>query len=493
MTTPGTLRMQAVRALRGGHIDAGISAYRVLLAAEPRDAESWYNLGYLLRCARRFDEAVDAYGSALACGIARPEEVHLNRAVILSEFLDRTDAAVAELRTAIALAPQFLMAHLNLGNLLEDRGDATAARATYGDVLAIDPRNGRAMARQAAIDWFEGCIEGVPDRLRAALLDARLPIDARAEIGFALGNALDASGLYPAAFAAYAQANSAAASAAHPSLRYDRAAHERLIDRLIALPAAPQETARANGPAPVFVCGMFRSGSTLIEQILGRHPDVTAGGELEIVAAMAASMRDYPAALATADTAAFDAMATRYLAETRALHPDATMLTDKRPDNFLHIGLIKRMFPDARIVHTTRAPLDTMLSVYFLYFDDSISYGHHLGDIAHWFGQYRRLMAHWRTLYPNDIHDIAYDDVVHAPDRTISTLLDFCGLDWDDAVLSPSSARGTVRTASAWQVRQPLHQRSSGRWRNYAADLSALRGELGSFAADLDDHGATPP
>ena len=509
MTTAAALNVRAMQALRAGRFEDAIAAYRESLAIEPKAADGWYNLGYALRCTRRFGDAAEAYATALQHGIARPEEVRLNRAMILSEFLDRPDEAEAELRTAIAVAPQFTAALLNLGNLLEDRGDAAAAQATYRQVLAREPYNGRALARDAAIDVFEGRADAIPARLRAALKAPNLAPGARAEIGFALGTALDAIGSYREAFATFAEANRAAAADVHPSLRYDRARHEQFVDRLISLPPSPQsrgsrEAAPApTGPsltapsqvepsppeadAPLFICGMFRSGSTLVEQILSRHSRVTPGGELEIIPAMAAGMDAYPEVLASLHPDSMRHLAARYLAETRALYPDAAVLTDKRPDNFLHIGLIKRLFPNARIIHTTRAPLDTILSVYFLHFADGVTYGHQLGDIAHWFGQYERLMAHWRTLYPDDIHDVAYDDVVHAPAPTIASLLDFCGLSWEDAVLTPSEARNTVRTASVWQVRQPLHQRSSGRWRNYAPELRASRAALGPLAAALDD------
>ena len=491
MNTPSVLARHANQALREGRIDDGIVAYRTLLAVEPTIATHWFNLGYLLRCARLFEEAAAAYATALELGINRPEEVHLNRAVILADFLDRGDEAEATLRRAIAIAPRFIAARLNLGNLLEDRGDAAAAYATYADVLAIEPMNGRALARTAAIDVFEGRAVQVPARLRTALATPRLPADAIAEIGFALGSALDAEGAYGEAFAAYEAANRAAAAAAHPALRYDRVAHERLIDRLIALPPSaatmPSRPLSAHdaGRAPVFVCGMFRSGSTLVEQILSRHSRVVAGGELETVPALTAALQPYPEILADASPALIDSLRAHYLSEARALFPDADVLTDQRPDNVLHIGLIKRLFPDARIVHTTRAPLDTILSIFFLYFDDSISYGHRLGDIAHWLGQYRRLMAHWQAVYPGDIHEVAYDAVVRTPEPTIAALLAFCGLDWEDDVLTHGKGRGLVRTASVWQVRQPLHQRSSGRWRNYAEQLAAFRTELGEFGRDL--------
>ncbi|KQU47439.1 hypothetical protein ASG67_14395 [Sphingomonas sp. Leaf339] len=470
--------------MQDGRVEDGIDAYRSLSVAEPGDAETWYNLAYLLRCARRFGEAVDAYGQALARGISRPEEVHLNRAVILSEFLQRPDEAEAELRTAIGIKLAFTPALLNLGNLLEDRGEAVEARAVYGDVLAIEPRNGRALARQAAIDVFEGRGSVAVTRLRDVLAEGRLSPDAVAEVGFALGNALDSQGDYKAAFAAFEQANLAARAVAHPASRYDRATFEALIDRLIAMPPVPKPTHPPMGPSPIFICGMFRSGSTLVEQILSRHSRVTGGGELDIVPALAAAMQPYPEAVSALTPDGIRHLRDRYLAEAHLLHPQADILTDKRPDNFLHIGLIKRIFPEARIVHTTRAPLDNILSIYFLHFDDSVAYGHKLGDIAHWFGQYRRLMAHWRALYGDDIFDVAYDEVVHAPESSIAGLLDFCGLPWEDAVLTQGVDQRLVRTASVWQVRQPLHQRSSGRWRNYAGPLAPFHAELGEFAPD---------
>lgn len=473
----GELRQRAVRAMREGRVDDGIAAYRQLLAVAPDSTEAWYNLGYLLRCARSFEPALQAYGEALARGIERPEDVHLNRAVILSEFLARDGDAERELRAAVALNPRFATGWLNLGMLYEDRGDARAARESYARVLALDPRHARALARTSAIDVFEGKARAVPARLGPVLANPRLPAADAAEIGFALGGALDAVGRYDEAFAAFDRANQAARAAASPALRYDRAAHERLVDGLIALPPAPRGA--PDDWSPVFVCGLFRSGSTLVEQILSRHSRVTKGGELEVLPALVETrLQPYPEQLAAATPDRIAGVRETYLAEVRTLYPDADVLTDKRPDNFLHIGLIKRLFPSARIVHTTRALRDTMLSVWFLHFDDSVRYGHALDDIVHWFGQYTRLMAHWRSLYGDDIHDIAYEDVVANPRETIAALLGFCGLDWQDAVLAEQGAGDVVRTASVWQVRQPLHGRSAGRWRNYARHIAPHVGPL---------------
>ena len=486
MTTLPQLKIQAASALRDGRVRDGIAAHHALIAAGQSDAGTWYNLGYLLRCDRRFEEALAAYGEALAGGIDQAEGVHLNRAVILSEYLGRMTDAQDELRAAIALAPGFLPAWLNLANLHEDRGEAQVARDTYVHVLSLDPTNGRALARIASIDVFAGRAASAIAPLRQVLARPGLsPADA-AEPGFALGAALDAMEYYDDAFAAYVTANRAARHAAHPAYRYDPKRQERLIDEIIAATPAAQPSATEGMPAPIFICGMFRSGSTLIEQMLSRHPQITRGGELEIIPAFAAELRSDGGGMPS--DAGCAALRERYWDEVHRQFGSVARLTDKRPDNFLHIGLIKRLFPDAKIVNTTRHPLDMALSIYFLYFDDSISYGHDLDHIGHWIRQYRRLMAHWHRLYPGDIIDISYDRLVADPAPLMASALAFCGLPWTGAVLHPEQADGPVRTASVWQVRQRLHQRSSGRWRHYERHLAPLADLL-----DEDRQGATPP
>jgi hypothetical protein len=179
--------------------------------------------------------------------------------------------------------------------------------------------------------------------------------------------------------------------------------------------------------------------------------------------------------MATVTQAQLDQLAARYLEMLSRLFPRGARVTDKRPDNFLYIGLIKRLFPDARIVHTMRNPLDNCLSIYFLHLDHSMSYALDLADIGHYYVQYRRLMAHWQSLYGADILELDYDALVREPRARIERLLEFCGLEWEDACLSFNQAKRAVKTASVWQVREGLYQRSSGRWRNYAAQLAALR------------------
>ena len=471
-----TLIRTAQAQLRAGQADAAAASFAQVVAADPRQADAWFNLAWLHRSGRRFAAALDAYARAIAAGVARPEEAHLNRAAILADHLFRPDSAVAELRLALALDPHFLPAWLNLGSIAEDQGDAAAARDAYEAVVRLEPGNGRARARLAALDLIVGRAGEAAAALKASLPLAATPDD-QADMLFALGNALDAQRAYGDAWPAFEAGNWIARSLA--ATPHDPAAHAALIDRLIAaFPQPPTLLPAEAGPTPVFVCGMFRSGSTLAEQILGRHPLVAARGELETVPALAGSLRPYPEALAGLDADAWRELRERYREELGALPPGARAWTDKRCDNYLHIGLIKAMFPTARIVETVRQPLDNLLSAWFLRFGEGVTHAHDLAAAAHHYVEYRRLMAHWRALWPDSIHRFDYDRAVAAPREAVAALLADLGLPWDEACLTPERGAGPVRTASAWAVRQPLHTRSSGRWRHYAEHLDGVRAIL---------------
>jgi hypothetical protein len=189
-------------------------------------------------------------------------------------------------------------------------------------------------------------------------------------------------------------------------------------------------------------------------------------------------LRPFPESVSRLDDAAIEQLARAYRAMLARIFPGADVVTDKRPDNFLYIGLIKRLFPGAKIVHTTRHPLDNILSIYFLHLDPSMSYALDLGDAAHYYREYRRLMRHWHALYGDDILDFSYDDLVRDPEQAVREVLAFLGLDWSNASLTFEGRNNAVKTASVWQVREPLYQRSSGRWRHYATQLAPVAAYL---------------
>ena len=469
----------ASRLRAAGRAEAAAEAYRRLLAIRPDLPDSWFNLALMERQAGRFAAALDAYDEAVRRGVSGPEEAWLNRGVIHADDLGRPDLALQDLEAALAIAPDWLPALLNLGNLHEDMGRREAAAEAYAQVLAVAPGHPVAMARAAGLARLTGPDDPVIATLRSALSRPGMDVADRAELGFALGRALDQVGAYDDAFAAYAAANSASRAIDPEGARYDRAGHERFIDSLIAAFAEPAAAVADVGAPPVFICGLFRSGSTLVEQIMAGHSRVTGGGELGLVPGLARAVAGYPQALAGAGPEVFAQLRGLYLGGLKTARPQADVVTDKRPDNFLHIGLIKAMFPSARIVHTVREPLDVILSNWFLHLDRSMGHALDLGDLAHWHGQYVRLMRHWKTLYP-DILDLDYDALVVEPRPAIERLLAYCGLDWEAAVLDFHKAAAPVRTASVWQVREPLYRRSSGRWRHYERHLDGVRAALGT-------------
>jgi hypothetical protein len=466
---------------RAGRLAEAEAAYERLVARWPDSPDGWYNLGVLQRKARRYEAALASYQQALDHGVTRPEEVHLNRGVIYSDCLRRDDAAELELNAALALNPSYLPALLNLANLHEDRGERDAAIAAYERILALDPSYFEALARYANLKIPSGPDDPLIERLRQTIAHpAATPAD-RASLGFALGKSLDVAGAYAAAFDAYSAAKRQSRASAGPGFEpYDRKRHEHFIDQLIAAftPGPHPVKPVASGIRPIFICGMFRSGSTLTEQVLAAHPRVTPGGEIDLLPAM---VQAELAPMASMPAERLAQLAARYLDALAKLVPGAEYVTDKRPDNFLYIGLIKTLFPDAKIIHTTRNALDNCLSVFFLHLDHGMSYALDLIDIGHYYRQYRRLMTHWKSLYGADILDFDYDAFVHEPRPAVERLLAFCGLEWNESCLAFERAGKVVKTASVWQVRQPLYQRSSGRWRNYEWQLEGLREYLGEL------------
>lgn len=463
-------RRQAEAALRSGRNDEAVVAYRDYLRLVPDDADAWFNLGYLLRAGRRFDSAVAAYRQAIALGVDRPEEARLNLAVILSDHCNDGAGAAAELEQAVATNSLFLPAWLNLGNLREDLGDARGAADAYRQALAVDPGCGRAHGRLAMIDCHQGGAADAAEMLERLLREhiVTRPHD-QAEVFYALGHALDGCGRFDRAFHAIDRANRLRGNA----VQYDRVATERMVDAIIAGGSNQLRSPQSDSLEPVFVCGLFRSGSTLAELLIERRFGLAAGGELETLPALALQL-GLPQRRSLGDLSQAELQSGRdhYASDVGRIHPEGGGLIDKRCDNFLQIGLIKAILPNARIIHTRRDLRDTVLSLWFGNFDDSMAYTFSLEASAHWVGQYRRLMRHWENLFGGDIFALDYERLVGEPEVVIGELGQFLGQPvLPDQQVQPARA---VKTLSSWQVRQPLHQRSVQRWLNYSRQLEPV-------------------
>ncbi len=301
-------------------------------------------------------------------------------------------------------------------------------------------------------------------------------------VHFALGKALEDIGDYPRAFEQWLRGN----AIQRHEMPYDeedsRQTFRRLIDQFGPRLLDPVGQVGDPSPAPIFIIGMPRSGSTLIEQILASHPLVHAAGELSqlgrAVYAVLGGPGDYAAALAGCDAARLRGLGESYLASV-PLPAGKTRLTDKMPSNFFYVGLIRLILPNARIIHSVRDPVDICLACFAKLFASGHQFTYDLGTMGRYYRWYYELMEHWRSLLPADaMLEVSYEQVVDDLEAQARRLLDYCGLPWDDRCLRFHEMRRPIRTASSVQVRRPLYRSSLARWRRYEAFLEPLLAEL---------------
>jgi tetratricopeptide (TPR) repeat protein len=465
---------------RRGDRDQAAQSYAAAIEREPTLAVARFNHACFLRRGGQLEEALREHQQALDLGIAQPEEVLSNMAAIHTQ-LRRDDAARTLLERALAANPRYLPALYNFGLLREETGDRDGAIALFERILEQDPSYFDALIRIAHARRIARADDPVVKKLRRALRRSQLEPLAREGLHIALGKALDDAGAYDEAFGQFQQGNRWAAARV-PA--YDREATERRTAQILET-FSPEWLARAKPVSErrlVFITGMFRSGSTLFEQVLASHPGIVAGGEIDYFGPRLARLGlAFPEGLARPGADTWRALGTGYLDYLDRTFPTGRIVTDKRPDAFALLPLMRALFPNARFVHTVRDPMDTCLSIFFEQLDSGLSYATDLENAAHYYNQYRRLMARWKALFGDAIYDAVYDEFVIDPEATTRALLRFLDLDWHPGCLDFQHVANRVRTASVSQVREPLYRRSSGRWRNYERHLGALRQALGGW------------
>lgn len=497
-----------------GWIEAAIAHYREALRVKPDYDEALSNLGVALLKRGKLAEAVACHEKAVAW---RPDHAGFlyNLALALAAQ-GRSEDAAARYREVLALKPDHIASHNNLGNLLVDRGHLDEAILHYKQAIGLDPGNaeahnnlGNALRCQGRFDeallHYDRAIEIRPafaeahyDRvevkdfsrgdgdlaaLEALAGRARLPADKAAFAHFALAKALDDIGDYAKAFRELQHGN----DLMRAQIGYDENAMSVLFKRVrCVFTRALMERLQGQGdpsPLPVFVLGMPRSGSTLIEQILAGHPQMDTAGELTAFEETVAEFGVFPELAVHLDGQTLRRIAGNYLSRLPAPDARTARIIDKLPGNFLYIGLIRLAFPNARIIHTVRDPIDTCVSCYSKLFHPGQPYSYNLGELGRYFRLYAEEMNHWRSVLSADaMLEVAYEDVVDEIEAQARRMVEFCGLPWDDRCadrcINFHRARRPVRTASAVQVRKPLFRTSVGRWRAYESGIGALLDEL---------------
>jgi len=490
-----------------GRLDKAIAAYRTTLARQPRHGDAQGNLGLALMQSGRAHEALPVLQAQVRLTPGAESQIALSSCLIA---LGAFDAALAAAEAGTRLAPDSAPAWLQQGHALRELGRTPPARAAYaralnlapqstdtlvalavaaqesgagdeaahfaGQALAIDPHYVPAWTVRAGLKRF------TPDDPDLAALTtlANTLADQRdlAHVEFTLAKALMDCGGAEDAFGWLNRANARHRAA----ITYDVGAD---VAGMAALAEAFDDLAIGSGdPArrPIFIVGMPRSGTTLVEQILSGHPAIHGGGEMKHLDLVLMDHFGGPTdpvssawRLAGLDGSKLGKLARAYHQRATEDAPEGLRVTDKMPSNFRHLGLIGRMFPGARIIHCRRDPRDTCLSIYATHFAQGQNFAYDLSELGAYYHAYQDLMAHWRAVLPTDmLIEVDYEAVIADLEGEARRLIAACGLAWDEACLGFHHNARPVRTASVNQVRQPLYASSVGRSRIYAAQLEAL-------------------
>jgi tetratricopeptide (TPR) repeat protein len=491
----GTLnnRGNALHALE--RFDEALASYARALALQPDHADALRNRGATLHALKRFDEALASYDRALAL---RPDyaEALCNRGATLHERED-LHGALAHYRRAVSLKPDLADGYNNIGNVLDELGQLQEAQNAYCEALRLDPNSTATYGNLAAGKTFKpGDAHLAAMEALAAKTEGLSTID-RMRLDFALGKAYADLKDYARSIKHLSAGN----AAKRATIAYDEQATVALFNRIEALFTPELIAAKSGGghpsALPVFVIGMPRSGTTLVEQIIASHPLAYGAGESQTLNDAAFIVRGtdgkalpYPEFVAALDAGPLWQIGARYVAmlsELAAKHgaPGAERITNKMPSNYYFAGLIHLALPNAKIIHTIRDPLDTCMSCFSKLFTAEQNYAYDLGELGRYYRAYERLMAHWRRVLPaGRILDVRYEDVVADLEQQARRIIGYCGLPWDDRCLSFHETDRPVRTASATQVRQPIYTSAIGRWRVYEGQIAPLLNGLGIAAGE---------
>ena len=535
---PDALHLLATVARESGRTDLAVDLYRRLLRRHPAIPIAHNSLGNLLQEREEWQEAIACYEAALvhdpryasACFNLGRALLHMNDLVraehclrqaaalapddapIRSRLaralveLGRQEEALAETLGSIELDPGSAEIRNDAGVVHSTVGDFDAAREAYRTALGLDPGFAKAALNLAKSKRFSAGPDEDEDRVRAAVVQGAADRVTQRDLHLALGKIHDDRGEWETAFAHYERANRPFAEPAVRQVDDSLALMDRMrtvfdADWFAAHPPAAEADA-----TPVFVVGMPRSGTSLVEQCLAAHPAVHGAGELSAVLRLASEAAtragapadplgtgvmsvkaasrpgpgaSYPECVRALPAVQAAALGERYLDHVRTLAPGVARVTDKLPGNYLHLGFIATILPGATIVHCRRDPLDNGVSLYFTDFMVGHEYSNDLRAIGRQVRGMRALMAHWEAVLGDRLLTLDYEALVADPEPLTRAMVAHVGLEWDDACLRPHEVARTVRTASAWQVRQPVYRRSAGRARAYERFLDPLREGLG--------------
>ena len=473
------LRLLGITLIRGGRVDEAETQFRKAIAIAPDFVGALMDLGRSLKDQNQFEEAIDCFKQAM-----RLEPTNFQAPFLLASTLTPaalTYEALEAYERVLELRPNHPGARLGLAHVLKTIGRQKEAVQAYRDCIELKPNNGEtywSMANLKTYQLSDDDIETMESKLGLEEVDE----ESRVNFLFALAKAYEDRGEYDRAWSFYVDGNEGRRALEF----YDPVQTEVTNDTLIEVfDKSLFEKNRGHGhpdAAPIFVVGLPRSGSTLIEQILASHSMVEGTSELPYLGQVAASLNrnradgiNYPEAVRELGNTHLDRLGKDYLRRAQLHRIEGTPhFVDKMPNNFPSIGLIHLILPNAKIIDARRYPLDSCLSCYRQLFARGQTFTYDLTDIGEYFLQYQRMMDHWHEVLPGRVLTVQYEELVTDFETQVRRLIDYCDLPWEDACASFHETDRPVRTASSEQVRQPVYTKSIHFWRNHEQHLGEL-------------------
>ena len=457
-----------------GKLEEAIEAYNKALAIKPDYADAYNNMGNALKDQGKLEEAIEAYNKALAI---KPDyaEAYNNMGNALKEQ-GKLEEAIEAYNKALAIKPDYAEAYNNMGVTLQEQGKLEEAIEAYNKALAIKPDYAEAHRHLSILTKYTADTRQISE-VAALLQQADINDSDRCNLFYTNAKMQEDLGDLSAAYASYV----AGGGLRQKLLKYEFMQDEHLFDQIKR--TAPQFkdvafnlTGEQNGHTPIFILGMPRSGTTLVEQIISSHSEVTGAGELNYTQQFGI---DLTIGQKPVNAETVQSFRERYLGELAKRADGQAFVTDKMPQNFRYIALICAAFPEAKIVHVQRSAEATCWSNFKHYFaSKSLGYSYNLSDTINYYGLYKDLMHFWSQSYSDRIYNLDYDKLTENQTSETRRLIEYLGLNWEDACLAPQNNKRSVRTASQQQVRQKVYKGSSQAWRKYEPFLDGVFNEL---------------
>lgn len=466
---------------RAGNSERAEPYARASVDSDPTNFDALGLLAYLLHSRELYDQALDVY--TLITQVRPKDPAVWNEFGKLWRDSGEFEKAIECTEKAIELQPDFVPAFDNLGYAYVGLGQSDKAVECYRKALDIEPGFAKSLYGLAQARKFkpeDSLIANFEEQYRCSATDS----DARMHIAFALGKIYEDTAQYDAAFEKFMEAN----RIQRRGFQYSLPAHARQLEVFRKVLGSEFQQAHAGAgledDCPIFIVGMPRSGTSLVEQILASHPEVHGAGEVNYLRVVAMETEKltrlpFPQGIEQLDSAQLHDMAASYIAMLKKSAQGQHHVTDKHLYNVNCLGFISAIMPQAKIVHCVRDPMDTCVSIFTHMFTPLHGYAADLTELGQYYRLYEQHVAYWHELLPGHIHQVEYESMVADPEQQIRALLDYCGLDFDERCLNFHRTQRSVNTPSATQVRRPIYGQSVRRWKRYEHFLTPLQRALG--------------